>query len=151
MSTVQPTTGSQSSGISPGDAAVSRAQSQKPKRVLACALCQQRKVKCDRKYPCSNCNKFRVECIPTQASRRRKRRFPERELLERLRKYEDLLRQNNIQFEPLHDSTGEKGPLNVEGQNSNDERNKGRGWPSPLSTANFERVYEPGYGLSVSI
>jgi hypothetical protein len=33
---------------------------------------------------------------------RRKRRFPERELLERLRKYEDLLRQNNITFDPLH-------------------------------------------------
>ncbi|RJE21381.1 Transcription factor [Aspergillus sclerotialis] len=143
MSTAQPTAENQTSGIFPGDAAVSRVQPQKPQRVLACALCQQRKVKCDRKYPCSNCIKSRVECIPTQASRRRRRRFPERELLERLRKYEDLLRQNNIQFEPLHDSTGEKVPLNVESQSSNKERNKGLGWPSPLSTANSEGVYDP--------
>jgi hypothetical protein len=33
---------------------------------------------------------------------KRKRRFPEQELLERIRKYEALLRQNSIKFEPLH-------------------------------------------------
>lgn len=32
----------------------------------------------------------------------RRRRFPERELLLRLRKYEHLLRENQIKFEPLH-------------------------------------------------
>ncbi|KAF4638010.1 hypothetical protein G7Y89_g52 [Cudoniella acicularis] len=32
-------------------------------------------------------------------------RFPERELLERLRHYEGLLRKNNIKFEPLHKHT----------------------------------------------
>jgi hypothetical protein len=37
----------------------------------------------------------------TLAPRRRRRRFPEQELLNRLRKYEDLLRQNDIEFEPL--------------------------------------------------
>ncbi|KAJ3536418.1 hypothetical protein NM208_g6725 [Fusarium decemcellulare] len=39
-------------------------------------------------------------------TRPRRRRFPERELLDRLRQYEDLLRQNNVKFEPLH-----KGPV----------------------------------------
>ena len=34
--------------------------------------------------------------------RQRRRRFPERELLDRLRRYEGLLRKNNIDFEPLH-------------------------------------------------
>ncbi|CRG86132.1 Outward-rectifier potassium channel TOK1 [Talaromyces islandicus] len=33
---------------------------------------------------------------------RRKRRFPERELLDRIHSYEDLLSQNRIKFEPLH-------------------------------------------------
>jgi hypothetical protein len=75
----------------------------KPQRVLACVLCQQRKVKCDRQFPCGNCVKARVQCVPaTLAPRQRKRRYPERHLLERLRKYEDLLRQNNIDFVPLH-------------------------------------------------
>jgi Fungal Zn(2)-Cys(6) binuclear cluster domain len=91
----------------------------KPPRVLACVLCQQRKVKCDRKFPCANCVKSRAQCVPaTLTHRRRRRRFPERELLDRLRKYEDLLRLNSVSFEPLHkDSTADN--------KSNDARSDG--------------------------
>jgi hypothetical protein len=39
------------------------------------------------------------------APRQRRRRFPERELLERIRHYEGLLRQHNMKFEPLHTPT----------------------------------------------
>lgn len=76
----------------------------KIQRVLACVLCQQRKVKCDRKFPCKNCIGSRVQCIPaaTLPQRPRRRRFPERELLDRVRQYETLLRQKGIDFEPLH-------------------------------------------------
>jgi hypothetical protein len=90
-------------------------QTSRPQRVLACVLCQQRKVKCDRKFPCANCIKCHTQCVPaTLATRRRRRKFPDRELLERLHKYEDLLRQNNIKFEVLSkDPSGEKGPLNA--------------------------------------
>ncbi|KAH8732089.1 putative C6 transcription factor [Phaeosphaeriaceae sp. PMI808] len=78
----------------------------KPQRVLACVLCQQRKVKCDRKFPCANCIKAGVQCIlAAQNPRQRRRRFPERDLLNRLRQYEDLLRQNHITFEPLHSTS----------------------------------------------
>ena len=93
----------------------------KPQRVLACVLCQQRKVKCDRKFPCKNCIKSQAQCVP--ARRRPRRRFPERALLERLRRYEDLLRQNKIPFEPLHkDSPMEKDSLTAEsGYDSEDE------------------------------
>ncbi|GIC90226.1 uncharacterized protein Aud_006658 [Aspergillus udagawae] len=79
----------------------------RPTRVLACVLCQQRKVRCDRGFPCANCVRAQAQCVPATQVRRR-RRFPERELLERLRRYEDLLRQNNIQFQPLHHSVVEK-------------------------------------------
>ncbi|RLL93538.1 hypothetical protein CFD26_100310 [Aspergillus turcosus] len=78
----------------------------RPSRVLACVLCQHRKVKCDRGFPCANCVRAEAQCVPATQVRRR-RRFPERELLERLRRYEDLLRQNNIQFQPLHNSVVE--------------------------------------------
>jgi hypothetical protein len=85
---------------------------QRPKgqRVLACTLCSQRKVRCDRKFPCANCIKSRAQCIPmTMTGRPRKRRFAERELLDRLRRYEDLLRQNNVSFEPLSkEAAGER-------------------------------------------
>jgi hypothetical protein len=75
----------------------------KPQRVLACILCQQRKIKCDRKSPCAGCTKAGAQCIPASlVPRQRRRRFPERELLDRLRHYEELLRQHQIGFEPLH-------------------------------------------------
>lgn len=72
-------------------------------RVLACVLCQQRKVKCDRQFPCAHCLRAGVSCVPAALlPRQRRRRFPEKDLLERLRHYEDLLRQNNVDFQPLH-------------------------------------------------
>ncbi|KAL4879948.1 hypothetical protein BJY04DRAFT_219753 [Aspergillus karnatakaensis] len=72
-------------------------------RVLSCVLCQQRKVRCDRTFPCANCIKSKAQCVPSHLNpRRRKRRFPERELLDRVRRYEDLLRQHDIRFDPLH-------------------------------------------------
>src|ERR1700735_163634 len=122
-------------------------QYSKPQRVLACVLCQQRKVKCDRKFPCANCIKSRAQCVPaTQAQRRRRRRFPERAVLERLRKYEDLLRQNDITFEPLHkDSAREKESLNAEsGYDSDDEHPEtlGPDLSTLSSTVKSERGYE---------
>lgn len=150
MSTVPPAADGRTPDMSP--TALPPLQLLKPQRVLACVLCQQRKVKCDRKYPCANCIKSRAQCVPsTQVSRRRKRRFPERELLERLRKYEDLLRQNNINFEPLHkESAGEKETSNVEhGDDSDAEQSKDTGteWSSPSTTVNSERFHEAKYAL----
>ncbi|CAI7623232.1 unnamed protein product [Penicillium glandicola] len=75
----------------------------KARRVLACVVCQQRKIKCDRAFPCVNCVRAGVQC--EQSTRQRRRRFPERELLARLRHYENLLRQHHIKFNPLHTPT----------------------------------------------
>lgn len=75
----------------------------KHQRVLACVSCQQRKVKCDRHFPCAHCLRAGIPCVPASlVPRQRRRRFPERDLLQRLRHYEDLLRQNNVDFQPLH-------------------------------------------------
>lgn len=85
------------------DAPFPSTRASKPQRVLSCVLCAQRKVKCDRKSPCSNCTRIRAQCVSAATiPRQRRRRFPERELLERLRYYERLLTENNISFEPLH-------------------------------------------------
>src|ERR1700743_1535518 len=101
MSTKLPTPEHSTPGASPA-AVLPSAPASKSQRVLACVLCQQRKVKCDRKFPCANCIRSRAQCIPmTLTGRPRKRRFAERELLDRLRRYEELLRQNNVSFEPL--------------------------------------------------
>jgi hypothetical protein len=45
----------------------------------------------------------KVQCVPaTLVPRQRRRRFPERELLARIRHYEAVLQQHQINFEPLH-------------------------------------------------
>lgn len=123
----------------------------KPQRVLACVRCQHRKVKCDRRFPCANCTTARAQCIPATVTSRgqRKRRFPERELLERLRKYEDLLRQNNINFEPLHkDPAGETESPETRGGQSDEEQPESAGIPSPAATVKSEKVYEAKYVFS---
>ena len=127
-------------------------QQLKPQRVLACVRCQQRKVKCQRIFPCENCIKSRAQCVPSAlAQRRRRRRFPERGLLERLRKYEDLLRQNNITFEPLHkDSARGKGYLDTESGHDSDEEHPDTLGPdsSTLSTTvKSEKDYGAKYAL----
>jgi hypothetical protein len=72
-------------------------------RGTSCVLCQQRKVRCDKNKPCANCVKANAECrvIPPQPPRRRKKRLQEKDLLERLRKYESLLAQNGVKFDAI--------------------------------------------------
>lgn len=125
-------------------------QAPKPHRVLACVLCQQRKTKCDRKFPCATCIKARVQCVPaTLTPRRRKRRFPERELLERLRTYEDLLRQNNIAFDPLHkgSSKDKESQGAEEGHDSehDHQENMAQDASTPSTTIKSESGYEAKY------
>ncbi|KAK3390530.1 fungal-specific transcription factor domain-containing protein [Podospora didyma] len=72
----------------------------------SCVLCQQRKVRCDKQKPCANCVKAQVECrvVPPQPPRRRKKKPHERDLIDRLRKYETLLSQHGVNFDPIaHD------------------------------------------------
>ena len=50
-----------------------------------------------------------MQCVPsTLVPRQRRRRFAERDLLDRLRHYENLLRENNIIFDPLHPGAAAK-------------------------------------------
>ncbi|KAF5615082.1 transcription factor [Fusarium tjaetaba] len=67
--------------------------SHKNPRVLACVLCQHRKIKCDRNTPCSNCIKANVTCTPSTPAPARKRRRPNQDLQERLARCEQLLKQ----------------------------------------------------------
>ena len=62
----------------------------------------------------------------TLAPRRPKRKSPQRVLLERLRKYESLLRQNNIAFEPLFkNSAAEQESFNGESGDDSDDEPRG--------------------------
>lgn len=71
-------------------------------------LCQQRKVRCDRNYPCANCRKARAECISPASlpPRKRKKRFPEAELLARLRRYEEHLKKYGADIDSINQGIG---------------------------------------------
>ena len=59
----------------------------------SCVTCRKRKVKCDKRHPCSNCNKAAIECVfpgPGRAPRR-SRKPPDTELLARLRRLEGVV------------------------------------------------------------
>ncbi|KAI0856708.1 fungal-specific transcription factor domain-containing protein [Xylaria cubensis] len=65
----------------------------KPTKILACVHCQYRKIKCDRQQPCSNCIKAKIACKPSIPAPPHKRRRPNQDLLERLARCEQLLKQ----------------------------------------------------------
>ncbi|EWC48825.1 hypothetical protein DRE_00130 [Drechslerella stenobrocha 248] len=64
-------------------------------RAFNCIICKNRKVKCDRQMPCSTCVKLNFECQYIEPGPRRKRKSSSKHenLLQRLNKYEELLRQ----------------------------------------------------------
>lgn len=67
----------------------------------SCVTCRRRKVKCDKRLPCSNCVRGRIECLYPGPGRapRRSRKPQDSELLERLRRLEGVVSSLNAQVE----------------------------------------------------
>ncbi|KAK9366916.1 hypothetical protein V1509DRAFT_628349 [Lipomyces kononenkoae] len=100
----------------------------------SCALCQQRKVRCDGQKPCSNCVKARVDCRTSQATPRRKRKLPEEDALARLKQCENLLIKHGLMIEDGDGAGGE--PSN--GQHKSKQ-------PSYTSSSNGKLIVERGH------
>lgn len=67
----------------------------------SCILCQRRKVRCDKQKPCGNCAKANAECTVIPQQPRGKRNLAKlhgKDLLERLKRYEELMTKNGIEF-----------------------------------------------------
>lgn len=81
-------------------------------RGTSCVLCQQRKVRCDKNKPCANCVKAKVECrvVPPQPPRRRKKRLQEKDLIDRLKKYEMLLAEHGVKVDAIGHELRPDGP-----------------------------------------
>ena len=64
----------------------------------SCIRCADRKVKCDRQRPCSNCIKRNVDCVfhPSPPPRKKHKRVKEQILNDRLKHYEALLQEKGI-------------------------------------------------------
>ncbi|KAI9889921.1 MAG: hypothetical protein M1814_004644 [Vezdaea aestivalis] len=79
-------------------------------RLFSCLLCKQRKVKCDRIEPCTNCSRARAKCLyraPAPPRRRKRPQVPQADLHARLRQYEEVLRSLGVK---LDDAGGANGP-----------------------------------------
>ncbi|UKZ50487.1 hypothetical protein TrVGV298_004750 [Trichoderma virens] len=83
-------------------------------RIWNCVTCRRRKIKCDRRDPCSNCVKNRIECHFPVTGRLPRRRDPstwksptekQAELLDRLRRLEALVTELAAQVEDGPDRT----------------------------------------------
>ncbi|KAL7929308.1 hypothetical protein V8C35DRAFT_316054 [Trichoderma chlorosporum] len=116
----------------------------KSQRILACVLCHQRKIKCNRKFPCNNCIKTQSQCEPaTLAPRRRRRKIPPPDLVNRLLVYESLLRANNIKFDETHQykTPTNKSPT-VDDADHSDRGNECVNVSNPATKAHSETVYQ---------
>ena len=77
-------------------------------KLISCTLCQQRKVKCDKRQPtCSNCARHRASCVyvAPAKSQRKKKKSSEEELLDRLIRYESLLKAHGISLDRLNSTS----------------------------------------------
>lgn len=47
----------------------SHSKSSAPRVRLSCEMCRQRKIKCDKLSPCTNCQRLGAQCIPVERAR----------------------------------------------------------------------------------
>ena len=78
-------------------------------RAFSCLICRQRKVKCDRRTPCSNCVRAEKQCsfIAPVRGKRKRSRAPKEGLHAKLKRYEDLLKAYGARLEPAEAEDGE--------------------------------------------
>ncbi|KAI1074379.1 putative C6 transcription factor [Whalleya microplaca] len=71
----------------------------------SCLICRQRKVRCDRRTPCSNCVKAEKQCsfIPPVRGKRKRTKPPKESLHAKLKRYEKLLKSYGARVEPSED------------------------------------------------
>ncbi|KAF2006287.1 hypothetical protein P154DRAFT_517921 [Amniculicola lignicola CBS 123094] len=86
----------------------------------SCVTCRKRKVKCDKKQPCSNCVRAKIECIfpgPGRAPRK-SRKPPDGELMDRLKRLEGMVHTLNAQVEEHEQEAADRENKNKSRQGS---------------------------------
>ena len=69
---------------------------------FSCSTCRQRKVRCDRCHPCSQCVRAEKTCrfVSPVRGKRKRTKAPKEGLHARLRRYEELLKSYGANIEP---------------------------------------------------
>ncbi|KAI0872114.1 fungal-specific transcription factor domain-containing protein [Hypoxylon argillaceum] len=101
---------------------VSNSNSTQPVHIRSCVLCRQRKVKCDRRQPCSNCIRAGANCVhPPGAGRaaKRPRQAADTKVLDRLSQLETTIRRLQQQAKG-RDADPHTAPEPVQAQESRD-------------------------------
>ncbi|RGP80704.1 hypothetical protein FLONG3_1179 [Fusarium longipes] len=88
----------------------------------SCIFCRQRKIKCDRQQPCSNCLRLELDCSYPAGRGRAKRRPP---LVDRLQRLEDTIRRLASQVDAAKTTDGASPATEV-----GPRHGRGRGNPS---------------------
>lgn len=119
----------------------------------SCTTCRKRKVRCDKKHPCSNCHKAGIECIFPRPGRapRRSKKPPDSELLARLRRLEGVVQSlgkgvDGEDLSPDHAEGGE-GRNAGEGDATNPQGNSGRPQGATLRCTSGRKALTDTTGL----
>lgn len=90
---------------------------------LACQACQRKKIKCDRHFPCGQCTRSSLQCVPSTRKPRARhagKRAVDSELRSRISKLESLVESLSGEVGAQEDSTGsdDDGEISPEPRNS---------------------------------
>ncbi|KAF2765914.1 hypothetical protein EJ03DRAFT_318599 [Teratosphaeria nubilosa] len=102
---------------------------------LACQACQRKKIKCDRNFPCGQCTRSSLQCMPSTRKPRTRhggKRTADSELRHRIAKLESLV-------ESLSGEVGHPDDLQVDGSNAGTTR-------EPLTPAGPVEAASPTVG-----
>lgn len=119
----------------------------------SCTTCRKRKVRCDKKHPCSNCHKAGIECIFPRPGRapRRSKKPPDSELLARLRRLEGVVQSlgKGVDGEDLSPEHADKaeGKDTDDGDATNSRETSGRTQGIPLGCIREQKAPTDTAGL----
>ncbi|KAI1324141.1 hypothetical protein F5Y16DRAFT_381676 [Xylariaceae sp. FL0255] len=100
-------------------ALLASASNSQPAHLRSCILCRQRKIKCDRRQPCSNCVKSRATCVhPPGAGRaaKRPRQAVDTKVLDRLSQLEGTIKRLQTQAREREAASGPSPPSITQAQ-----------------------------------
>ena len=105
----------------------------------SCVTCRRRKVKCDKRHPCSNCTRAHTECIyPAPGRAPRKAKKPaDADLMERLRRLEGIVQSLEPEVEEQHNTNGDSR------QGSKSDEPMANGQPESTHSPNEEKAWSP--------
>lgn len=98
---------------------------------FSCLPCRQRKIKCDRRDPCSNCTKTEKQCsfVPPVRGKRKITKLRKEGLHAKVKRYEELLKSYGAKVEPTEhddDESETESPMKHDVEMTEDGRSESR-------------------------